>query len=80
LLVDDPNVIFYAGTQLMTPTNLALGTLCVIDNKPKKLNDFQKRALEVLGKQISNQFELRRNINRMADSLAGKTSLAMAIK
>lgn len=78
LVNDDPNVIFYAGAPLITPDKHALGTLCVIDNKPGKLNDFQKRSLEVLSKQVSNYLELRRNINRLAKAKVNEAALAVA--
>ena len=37
LTTESPNVLFYAGAPLNTSEGLAIGTLCVIDNKPNKL-------------------------------------------
>lgn len=56
-----PNVIFYAGAPLNTSEGYPLGTLCVIDNKPKKLNDTQKEALNLLANQVVRLFELRKS-------------------
>ena len=61
LTTDAPNVIFYAGAPLNTSEGYPLGTLCVIDNKPKKLNDTQKEALNLLANQVVRLFELRKS-------------------
>lgn len=55
----DPNIRFYAGMPLINPEGYKLGTLCVIDNKPRKLNKLQRQALETLSRQVVKQFELR---------------------
>lgn len=60
LVVDAPNVIFYAGAPLNTPDGHTLGTICVIDNKPGKLNEDQKEALRSLSIQVMALLELRR--------------------
>lgn len=79
LVTGEPRVIFYAGTPLQTPDHLALGALCVIDHEPKKLTDLQKRALEVLGRQVSTQLELRRNLNRLAEVKAREAAMALVV-
>lgn len=53
-------VCFYAGIPLLDANNLAIGTLCVINKKPKKITEDQKRALKALGKEVVNRMELRR--------------------
>ena len=55
----DAPVIFYAGIPLRTKNKMAVGSLCVIDHKPKKLNQEQREALITLGKQVERLFELR---------------------
>ena len=65
LSTDDPNVIFYAGAPLNTSDGFALGTICVIDNKPRKLNKEQRESLKALASQVISQFELRKNILKL---------------
>jgi signal transduction histidine kinase len=61
-----PNVRFYAGAPLETARGYRLGTLCVIDRAPRKLSDFQGRALTTLSKQVVAQMELRARIKELA--------------
>ncbi len=59
LVTGDPNIRFYAGTQLVTPRGRAIGTLCTISDQPKTLSAHQKQALEILGRAVISQLELR---------------------
>jgi len=61
IVVGDPNVIFYAGVTLNGASGLPLGTLCVIDHKPKQLTESQLNALKILSDQVMNLLELRKN-------------------
>ena len=65
LATGDPNVIFYAGAPLVNKEGHALGTLCVIDNKPNKLTKTQQEALLALANQVMGQLELRKSNNNL---------------
>jgi two-component system sensor histidine kinase/response regulator len=55
-------VHFYAGAPLITSDGLPLGALCVIDHKPRALNEDQKNALRALARQVIAHVELERRI------------------
>jgi signal transduction histidine kinase len=59
LVTDNPHVIFYAGIPLVTPKGYALGTLCVIDNVPRKLSETQIQSLKALSNQLVRLLDLR---------------------
>ncbi|MBD0401966.1 ATP-binding protein [Flammeovirga sp. EKP202] len=69
LVVDAPNVIFYAGVPLVTKKGNALGTLCVIDHKPKVLTEKQKETLSILGNQVMQLMELRKSNLKLKSTL-----------
>lgn len=62
LVTGEPGIRFYAGTPLVMSDGLPIGTLCVIDRVPKCLTAAQRRALQVLGREVVAQMELRRNV------------------
>lgn len=53
------DIRFYAAMPLKNNQGHALGTLCVIDQKPKQLSPDQIRALEILGHQVVQVMEQR---------------------
>jgi PAS domain S-box-containing protein len=63
LVTKDPNIRFYAGAPLKDETGMNLGTLCVIDNQPHKLNEHQKKTLEILASEVVTLIKLRKRNN-----------------
>lgn len=65
LVTGHPNIHFYAGVPISDLQNHALGTLCVIDTKPKQLTDGQSKALKALALQVSKLLQLRQQTLRL---------------
>lgn len=60
LVTGDPKIRFYLGVPLVTPDQFSLGTLCVIDSKPRKLTPEAIGMIAALARQVVDQLELRR--------------------
>jgi signal transduction histidine kinase len=70
LVLSAPNIRFYAGAPIRTGEGHSLGTLCVIDQVPRRLSAEQRSGLEALSRELSALLELRR-INRELAELRG---------
>ena len=60
LVTGDLNIGFYAGAPIISPAGHKLGTICIIDDKPKKLNREEEAALMLLSNQVTKLLELRK--------------------
>lgn len=79
LVTGNPDIRFYAGMPLTTPDGFNLGTLCVIDKKPRDLSEAQKTALKTLASQVIAQLELRVKLETIAQEKKKLTDKNRAI-
>ncbi len=77
LVTGGPKLRFYAGAVLETAEGLPLGTMCVLDSKPRPagLTDREAFTLEALARQVMAQLELRRTLRQRTDAWAAKDTL-----
>lgn len=66
LVVGEPYIGFYAGMPLTTSEGHSLGTLCVIDRRPRELTSSQMDSLRRLARQLGAHLELRRLSQRLS--------------
>ena len=60
LVTGAPKIRFYAGAPLQDANGFNLGSLCVIDTKPKILTEEQKNALQLLAGQVVSLLDARK--------------------
>jgi hypothetical protein len=60
LAIRDLDVVAYAGVPLITRSGHALGTLCVIDHRPRSWNSDQIETLKTLTAAVLSEIELAR--------------------
>ena len=68
LVRGEPGIVFYAGMPLINAEGHALGTLCVIDRKPRTLTPDERGALRALRDFAMSHLELRRRTLQLAQA------------
>lgn len=71
-VVGEPHVRFYAGMPLRAPGGHAIGTLCVIDPKPRGFSSQDQEMLTDLGALAMEVLELRRRSLSASGGAAGE--------
>ena len=62
----EQGIRFYAGAPFRDAAGYAIGVLCVMDRRPRKLSAGKLQALRFLSRQVMGMLEHRRNLNRLA--------------
>ncbi|MDP9840503.1 PAS domain S-box-containing protein [Neorhizobium huautlense] len=70
LVTEAPHLRAYAGALLKTADGLPIGTICVLDYRPREFTDAQIKMLRFLARQTMAQLELRRQISEQRRLLA----------
>jgi two-component system, sensor histidine kinase len=64
LVTDPPYIRFYAGAPLVSATGFRLGTLCVIDQRPRSFTDAQCSLLKQLAEMAVDTLDLHRILHK----------------
>ena len=81
LVTGDLNCRFYAGAPIVSPEGFNLGTICIIDTKPKTLSADEERALLLLSKQVTKLLEIKKKnilITQRAEEMLALKSNAIS--
>jgi diguanylate cyclase (GGDEF)-like protein/PAS domain S-box-containing protein len=76
-VLGDPKIRFYAGAPLIASDGTKVGTVCVLDSKPRTLNETQLEVLEQMSTFVMAHFEMRLE---MLQTQAAKNELAAVIE
>ncbi|MEM7140709.1 MAG: sensor domain-containing diguanylate cyclase [Actinomycetota bacterium] len=76
----DSEIRFYAGVPLVVDDDRAVGTLCVLDTRPRSLFSDERRALEIIGRQVRDKLAAIRLEWTDTDPLTGASSRIAAAR
>jgi signal transduction histidine kinase len=77
LVQSDPKIRFYAGVPLKSPAGYNVGTLCVIDRKPRQVTITQLEYLKDFAQLAVDEMELRLAGRKALDELKSKQAILM---
>ncbi len=80
MVLESPHIRFYAGVPLHAGNGVAIGTLCVIDTKPRSLSPGQVKALAILSHQVQARLELRSERKQLLSALAENRELTAKLQ
>ncbi|WP_099238483.1 GAF domain-containing sensor histidine kinase [Synechococcus sp. BDU 130192] len=69
LVTGKPYIRFYAGHPIRSGDGYPLGTLCLIDEQPRKLTATERELLQMLAHQVEDLLRLRRNLKRKQNKI-----------
>ncbi|MCY1077343.1 PAS domain-containing protein [Archangium lansingense] len=65
LVQGEPFIRFYAGAPIQTEDGFPIGTLCVIDRRPRGLSESQRRCLMGLKRQLEQMLRVRTQLRQL---------------
>lgn len=63
----DPNLRFYAGQPLAAPGGEQIGTLCILDTKPRALDDAQRDLLREMARWVETEIAREHEMDRAGE-------------
>nr|WP_081617254.1 PAS domain S-box protein [Thioalkalivibrio sulfidiphilus] len=78
LVTGEPHIRFYAGAPLATRDGYRIGTLCIIDTRPRELTPSQRLALRELADCVQDEINLRQD-RELASLLAASQARHLGI-
>ncbi len=79
LVTGDPNIRFYAGYPLTTPSGDRIGALCVFDPKPRKFTEDEKVQLRDLALWVEKEMMIEAELGRAAEVQKGLLPKSRAV-
>ncbi len=76
LVVEEPYVRFYAGQPLRGPDGHKVGTLCMLDTRPRKLVERDLVVLKELAAMVEHEFEVQNQLALQMEAIRAKEALA----
>jgi PAS domain S-box-containing protein len=80
LVTGEPNIRFYAGSTITTDDGFNVGSICVIDHKPRQLTTHQERSLAILSKQATRLMELNLTLKFTSYLLENQENTEMKLR
>lgn len=68
LVLEPPMIRFYAGVPLIDAQGQKLGSFCILDQKPGKLNEDQRNTLKLLADLVVQSFECNKTKQLLEDA------------
>lgn len=67
LVIGEPGLRFYTGVPIISPRGFVLGSVAVLDFKPRTLEPAQVAGLEILAEKVMASLEIRRQQRQLDD-------------
>lgn len=79
-VLSGPKIRFYAGAPIVAANGHVLGTVCVFDERPRRLASSQIAALESLARQVQSLLEQRKTISRLEGTLVASQQTELRLR